>query len=101
MDLVRDDWAPRTGFQRVRSTVSIFAQTTFHWATVHQAGGYSPELIGIGDIPLETTVEHVLSSGLLHGNDRAVQGFRQVVAADVISKDSSLRTGSRARPWVS
>ena len=89
MDLVRDDWAPRTGFQRVRSTVGIFAQTAFHWASENESGRYSPELIGLGDIPLETAAEHVLSSGLLHGNDRAVQGFRQVAAADIISKDGS------------
>jgi hypothetical protein len=86
MDLVRDDWAPRTGFQRVRSTVSIFAQTAFHWASEHTGGRWAPELIAVGDIPLETAAEHVLSSGLLHGNDRAIQGFRQVAAADVISK---------------
>lgn len=89
MDLVRDDWAPRTGFQRVRSTVSIFAQTAFHWASEHASSRYSPEIIGIGDIPLETAAEHLLSSGLLHGNDRAVQGFRQVASADVISKDGT------------
>jgi hypothetical protein len=89
MDLVRDDWARRTGFQRVRSTVSIFAQTAFHWGNEQRAGKWSPELIGLGDIPLETAAEHVLSSGLLHGNDRAVQGYRQVAAADIISKDAS------------
>jgi hypothetical protein len=89
MDLVRDDWARRAGFQRVRSTVSIFAQTAFYWGSEHRSESWSPELIGLGDIPLETAAEYVLSSGLLHGNDRAVQGYRQVAAADIISKDSS------------
>jgi hypothetical protein len=44
----------------------------------------------IGQAALELgTVEQILSSGLLHGNERAIQGFRQVAATDVITKDGS------------
>jgi uncharacterized protein DUF499 len=86
MSLVRDDWSRHAGFQRVRSTVEIFASTAYHWSQERAVRRWSPELIGVGDIPLHVAIEHVLSSGLLHGNDRAIQGFRQVAATDIISK---------------
>lgn len=89
MTLVRDDWSRHAGFQRVRSTVEIFAVTAFYWLERHAAGHWAPQLIGVGDIPLTAAVEQVLSSGLLHGNEKAIQGFRQVAAADVVSKDGS------------
>jgi predicted AAA+ superfamily ATPase len=38
MRLVRDEWAQVQGFQRVRSTVAIFARTALHWVNEHQAG---------------------------------------------------------------
>jgi hypothetical protein len=87
MALVRDDWSRHAGFQRVRSTVDIFAATAFHWVGERQAGRYAPALIGVGDLPLHRVIESVLSSGLLHGNDKAVQGFRAVTGGDVIAKD--------------
>jgi Protein of unknown function (DUF499) len=89
MALVRDDWSRHAGFQRVRSTVEIFALTAYHWLGEHRAGRWAPPLIGVGDIPLTVALEQVLSSGLLHGNERAVQGFRQVAAADIVSKDAT------------
>jgi hypothetical protein len=89
MALVRDDWSRHAGFQRVRSTVDIFAATAFHWTGEHKAGRYAPALIGVGDLPLHRVIESVLSSGLLHGNDKAVQGFRAVAGGDVIAKDGA------------
>jgi hypothetical protein len=89
MALVRDDWSRHAGFQRVRSTVDIFAATAFHWVSEHQACRYAPALIDVGDLPLHRVIESVLSSGLLHGNDKAVQGFRAVVGGDVIAKDGA------------
>ncbi len=89
MDLVEEEWSRHTGFQRVRSTVTVFAASAYHWQQEHAAGRWAPPLIGPGDIPLSEALEYVLSSGLLHGNDRAIQGFRQVVATDIVSKDRS------------
>jgi hypothetical protein len=89
MALVREDWSQHAGFQHVRSTVDIFAATAFYWANEHQAGRYAPALIGVGDLPLHRMIESVLSSGLLHANEKAVQGFRAVAAADVIAKDGT------------
>ena len=94
MGLVKDDWSRHAGFQRVRSTVSIFALTAYYWAEEHRAGRWAPALIGVGDLPLRVVLEPVLSSGLLHGNERAIQGFRQVASTDVVTRDG---TGGRAR----
>ncbi|MFI7289981.1 DUF499 domain-containing protein [Streptomyces anulatus] len=94
MALVRDDWSRHAGFQRVRSTVEIFSATAYYWAREHEAGRWTPELIGIGDLPLHEAIENILSSGLLHGNERVIQGFRQVAATDITTKDG---TRGRAR----
>ncbi|TDB80782.1 DUF499 domain-containing protein, partial [Actinomadura sp. KC216] len=87
MALVREDWSRHAGFQRVRSTVEIFSATAYHWMREHAAGRWAPDLIGVGDLPLEVVIENILSSGLLHGNERAIQGYRQVAATDVTTKD--------------
>lgn len=87
MHLVEHDWSRHAGFQHVRSTVEVFAVAAHHWATEHEKRRWAPSLIGVGDIPLAVAIEQILSSGLLHGNEKAIQGFRQVAAADVVSKD--------------
>ncbi|MEU8361056.1 DUF499 domain-containing protein [Nonomuraea sp. NPDC048882] len=93
MRVVRDEWSQVQGFQRVRSTVAIFARTALHWVTEHRAGRWAPALISVGDIPLTVALEQLLSSGLLLGNDRAIQGYRAVAGTDVTSTDG---TGGRA-----
>lgn len=89
MRLVRDEWSQVQNFQRVRSTVAIFARTAMHWVTEHRAGRWAPALIGVGDIPLTTALDQLLSSGLFMGNDRAVQGYRSVANTDITSSDGS------------
>jgi hypothetical protein len=93
MRLVREEWSQVQNFQRVRSTVAIFARTALHWVTEHKAGRWAPALIGVGDIPLTAALEQVLSSGLLMNNDRAIQGYRSVATTDITSTDGS---GGRA-----
>ena len=84
-ELVSKEWSVVQAFQRVRSTVAIFARTVLHWVNEHEAGRWAPDLIGTGDIPLHTdALEALLSSGVLAGNDRAIQGFRAVANTDVI-----------------
>jgi hypothetical protein len=87
LDLVEHDWTQHAGFQRVRSTVEVFAASAFFWASQRANERWAPELIGLGDIPLHTAVDEVLSSGLLHGNERQVVGMRQVAEKDVTSAD--------------
>lgn len=84
-DLVSREWSVVQAFQRVRSTVAIFARTVLHWVLQHEQGHWCPELIGTGDIPLHTdALEELLSSGVLAGNDRAIQGYRAVANTDVV-----------------
>jgi len=89
MRLVQEEWSQVTGFQRVRSTVAIFARTALYWVTEHQAGRWAPALVGVGDIPLTVALEPVLSSGLLLGNDRSIQGYRAVASTDITSGDAA------------
>jgi hypothetical protein len=81
--LVQREWSQVQGFQRVRSTVAIFALTALNWMNEARAGRWVPSLIGVGDIPLTRALEAVLSSGLLLGNDRAIQGYRAVATTDI------------------
>ncbi|MFJ6272281.1 DUF499 domain-containing protein [Pseudarthrobacter oxydans] len=84
--LVSKEWTVVQAFQRVRSTVAIFARTALHWVNEHTAGRWAPALIGVGDIPLHTdALEALLSSGILAANDRAIQGYRAVATTDVIN----------------
>jgi hypothetical protein len=87
LELVEHDWTQHAGFQRVRSTVEVFAASAFFWASEHAGDRWAPLLIGVGDIPLHAAVDEVLSSGLLHGNERQVVGMRQVAEKDVTSAD--------------
>ncbi|MBV9161262.1 MAG: DUF499 domain-containing protein [Pseudonocardiales bacterium] len=84
-ELVSREWSVVQAFQRVRSTVAIFARTVLYWTTAHEGGQWAPDLIGPGDIPLHTdALEALLSSGVLADNDRAIQGFRAVANTDVV-----------------
>jgi hypothetical protein len=84
-DLVSKEWSIVQAFQRVRSTVAIFARTVLHWVVEHEQDRWAPALIGTGDIPVQTdALEALLSSGVLAGNDRALQGYRAVANTDVI-----------------
>lgn len=84
--LVSKEWTVVQAFQRVRSTVAIFARTALYWVDEHAAGRWSPSLIGVGDIPLQTdALEALLSSGILAANDRAIQGYRAVATTDVVN----------------
>lgn len=84
--LVSKEWTVVQAFQRVRSTVSIFARTALYWVSEHQQGRWAPPLIGTGDLPLHTdALEALLSSGVLAGNDRALQGYRAVANGDIVN----------------
>ncbi|MFI1996452.1 DUF499 domain-containing protein [Actinoplanes sp. NPDC020271] len=84
-ELVAKEWSKVQAFQRVRSTVAIFARTALYWINEHKEGRWAPDLIGPGDIPVHTdSLEALLSSGILAGNVRAIQGFRAVANTDVV-----------------
>ena len=100
MDLVQNEWGKTQGFQRVRSTVAIFALAALHWVRTAEAGGWVPRLVGVGDLPLAGVkgvgkvpqarcLDALLNSGLLLGNDRAIQGYRAVATTDISSADGT------------
>jgi hypothetical protein len=98
MDLVQNEWGKAQGFQRVRSTVAIFALAALHWSRAAHEGEWTPPLIGVGDLPIggvkgtgkvpqARCLDALLNSGLLLGNDRAIQGYRAVATTDITSAD--------------
>jgi hypothetical protein len=100
MDLVQNEWGKAQGFQRVRSTVAIFALAALHWSRAARDKAWVPPLIGVGDLPIggvhgtgsvpqARCLDALLNSGLLLGNDRAIQGYRAVATTDISSADGT------------
>ncbi len=106
--LVEKEWANLAGYQRVRSTVTIFAQTAYHWLTRAEQGEVVPWLIGPGDLPLDNgdVREALLDSGVIE-SDTTVANYRQVIATDIVGERGQGGTAAlldqRARterePW--
>jgi len=82
--LIEREWANLAVYQRVRSTVTLFAQTAFFWARRAQDGEWAPRLIGPGDLPLDHAGvrEALLGSGVIE-SETTVANYRQVIATDV------------------
>ena len=87
MRLVETEWANLAGYQRVRSTVTLFAQTTFTWIERANRGEWAPLLIGPGDVPLDQigVREALLGSGIIE-SETTVANFRQVIATDLVGE---------------
>jgi len=85
--LVETEWAALAGYQRVRSTVTLFAQTAYTWADRAKRGEWAPLLIGPGDLPLENSGvrEALLGSGIIE-SETTVANYRQVIATDVVGE---------------
>ena len=88
LHLAEQEWSNIAGFQRVRSTIRIFAATAYALAQRAARGEWTPFLIGTGDLPLsdQSVREAVLGSGLI-ANEKDQTNFRQVAATDVASDD--------------
>ena len=63
--LAEQEWAKLAGFQRVRSTIRIFAATVFTLAKRAEHDEWAPLLIGPGDLPFPMTAvrEAIIGSG--------------------------------------
>ena len=85
IELAEHEWSAHTGFQRVRSTIQIFATTVYAHIKRAEAGGWVPALIGAGDLPLSNpdVVNAVLTSGLLE-DDRIVSSYREIAGTEVV-----------------
>lgn len=91
--LAEQEWAKLSGFQRVRSTIRIFAATVYTLSQRAKTGGWAPKLIGPGDLPLSDARvrEAVIGSGLI-SDARTQSNYRSLASADIVSGDD--RTGS-------
>lgn len=93
IDLAESEWSLTAGFQRVRSTIQIFAAAV--WAQQQRAdrGEWAPLLIGPGDLPLgwREVREALLNSGLID-DARTVSSYREIAATEVVSDDEKRGT---------
>ena len=105
--LAEQEWSQVAGFQRVRSTIRMFAGAVYaHLArlafsadsTVKEAtalgfrdvADWAPLLIGPGDLVLShaDSREALLDSGLII-DDTTLQNYRQVIATDIVDEDDT------------
>lgn len=96
VDLVEREWANRAGFQKVRSTIQIFAAAVHAWLQRAGADGWAPPLIGLGDLPLSDTKvrESLLNSGVIP-DQRTVTNYREIAANDVVDSDGERGSARR------
>lgn len=90
IELAEEEWSSVSGFQKVRSTIRIFAATVFALQKRARSGGWAPLLVGPGDLPLAdaTVREAVLDSGLL-ADERSVSNYRSLAENEVTTLDES------------
>lgn len=86
--MAEDEWSRISGFQRVRSTIRVFAATVYAQLRRAQAGKWAPTLIGPGDVPLSdpTVREAVIGSGLIV-DQAAAANYRALAVADIVAED--------------
>lgn len=96
MSLAKDEWSKVTGFQRVRSTIRIFAATVYAQQERGKAGEWVPTLIGPGDFPLaESAVrEAILGSGLVE-DERTIANYRSLAEIEVVNHAGDSGTARR------
>lgn len=96
MSLAKEEWSKVTGFQRVRSTIRIFAATVYAQQQRGKAGEWVPALIGPGDLPLSDSAvrEAILGSGLVE-DDRTIANYRSLAEIEVVNHDGSTGTARR------
>jgi hypothetical protein len=107
LTLATEEWSKVTGFQRVRSTIRIFAATVYVQQQRGKAGKWAPTLIGPGDLPLSdsTVREAILGSGLVE-DDRTIANYRSLAEVEIVNHDDSSGTARRqdlerpASPWT-
>lgn len=96
MELAKDEWSKVTGFQRVRSTIRIFAATVYAQQERGKSGQWVPALIGPGDLPLSdsTVREAILGSGLVE-DDRTIANYRSLAEIEAVNNDDTSGTARR------
>jgi hypothetical protein len=93
MGIAKEEWSKVVGFQRVRSTIRIFAATVYAQQQRGKAGEWVPALIGPGDLPLGDSAvrEALLGSGLVE-DERTIANYRSLAEIEVVNNDGTAGT---------
>lgn len=88
MHMAEGEWANLAGFQKVRSTIRVFAATVWALQKRGKAGQWVPSLIGPGDLPLSdnTVRESILGSGLI-SDTKTQANYRSLAQNDIVALD--------------
>lgn len=94
--LAEEEWSQHAGFQRVRSTIQVFAATVYQLAERGRRRDWVPELIGPGDLLLSarSVRDALLDSGLVT-DQRTVASLREIANAEVADPDHPERGVAR------
>lgn len=91
--LAEQEWSQHAGFQKVRSTIQIFAAAVYAQSQRATAGSSAPALIGPGDLPLSNgdVREALLGSGIV-ADQRTASSFREIASAEIAGGDDERGT---------
>ena len=94
--LAEDEWSTHAGFQKVRSTISVFALAAFEQARRAGEGAWTPHLIDSGDLPLGFSPlrDALIDSGLV-ADDRTRSNLREVATVDIVDPHNPDRGAAR------
>lgn len=96
IDIAENEWSIHTGFQRVRSTIQVFAATVFALAARAEAGDWAPAMIGPGDLPMsERSVRDALLDSGLITDQRTQSSLREIAAVEIVDPDHTDRGTAR------
>ena len=94
--LAEEEWSQHAGFQRVRSTIQVFAATVYELVERGSRGEWVPQLIGPGDLPLSarSVRDSLLDSGLVTDH-RTGASLREIATAEIADPDHPERGVAR------
>lgn len=98
MHLAEQEWAKKSGYQNVRSTIRVFAATVHALQQRGIDGGWVPVLIGPGDLPLSNNEvrEAILGSGLI--SDTSLEAnYRSIIQGDITNTAGAAEAAGQAR----
>lgn len=93
MHMAEHEWANRAGFQKVRSTIQVFAAAVFALQQRGKSGDWAPLLIGPGDLPLSNTQvrEAIIGSGLI-SDLKTQNNYRSLAQNDIVGVNDASGT---------
>ena len=97
LDLADQEWSLHAGFQKVRSTIRVFAATAHSLIGRARRDEWVPLLIGPGDLPLSDRPvrDSLLDSGLV-ADTRTQSSLREVALAEIVDPDHD----DRGTAWL-